>query len=252
MTYTVSQVARLAHLSVRALHHYDQIGLLVPSARTAAGYRLYGQADLDRLQQILFFRELAFPLEEIGRILGDPAFDRRDALRMQRSLLERRASRARALIAAVDRALEALEGGAPLKDEERFEAFDSTQHENEVRERWGDTGAYRESSRRAKTYTQDDWRAIRTELQDITHAFAAQMESGAPAKSEGAMEVAERHRLHIDRRFYPCSYGMHRGLGKMYAEDARFREHYDRVRAGLAVYVRDAIVANAAHRGGAR
>src|SRR5215468_2270868 len=114
MPYTVSQVARMTRLSVRALHHYDEIGLLVPSARTEAGYRLYGDRDLERLQQILFFRELAFPLEEIARILDDPKFDRRAALLSQRAMLQERAAQAGALIAAVDRALEALDGGAPL------------------------------------------------------------------------------------------------------------------------------------------
>jgi MerR family transcriptional regulator, thiopeptide resistance regulator len=248
MPYTVSQVAKLARLSVRALHHYDEIGLLVPSARTEAGYRLYGEADLERLQQILFFRELAFPLEEIRRILDDPEFDRGAALRMQRALLEERASHARALIDAVDRALEALEGGAQLKEDEMFEAFDPSQYEDEVRERWGDTEAYRESARRTKGYTKDDWRAIRAEQEEITRALAAEMESGAPASAETAMDLAERHRLHIDRRFYPCSPAMHRGLGEMYVEDSRFRENYERVRAGLAVYLRDAIRANTARR----
>ena len=247
--YTVSQLAKLARLSVRALHHYDEIGLLVPSARTDAGYRLYGEADLERLQQILFFRELAFPLEEIRRILDDPAFDRREALRMQRAMLEERASHASALIAAVDRALQALEGGGPLKHEEMFDAFDPSRYEDEVRERWGDTEGYRESANRTKAYTKQDWQAIRAESEEISRALAAQMEAGAPAGGEAAMELAERHRLHIDRRFYPCSHAKHRGLGEMYVEDPRFRETYDRVRAGLAVYVRDAIRANAARKG---
>lgn len=248
MPYTVSQLAKLARLSVRALHHYDEIGLLVPTARTEAGYRLYGEADLERLQQILFFRELAFPLEEIRRILDDQEFDRRAALRMQRSMLEERRAHAQALIAAVDRALEALEGGAPLKDEDMFQAFDTAQYEDEVRERWGDTEAYRESGRRTKGYTKGDWRAIRAELEEITRALAAQLDSGAPANGEAPMDLAERHRLHIDRRFYPCSHAMHRGLGEMYVEDLRFRENYERVRAGLAVFVRDAIRANAARK----
>jgi DNA-binding transcriptional MerR regulator len=250
MPYTVSQVAKLARSSVRALHHWDEIGLLVPSARTDAGYRLYGDADLERLQQILFFRELAFPLEEIRRILDDPEFDRGAALRMQRAMLEERASQARALIAAVDRALEALEGGAPLNGEEMFEAFDSARYEDEVRERWGDTDEYRESARRTRRYTQEDWRAIRAEGEEITRGLAAQMEAGAAPDSETAMALAERHRVHIDSRFYPCSHAMHRGLGEMVVEDARFREHYERIRPGLATYVRDAFRANAARKGG--
>lgn len=253
MPYTVSQVARMTRLSVRALHHYDEIGLLAPSARTEAGYRLYCDRDLERLQQILFFRELAFPLEEIRRILDDPEFDRRAALLMQRSMLEERASHARALIDAVDRALEALEGGTPLKSEEMFDAFDPSRYEDEVRERWGDTESYRESSRRTKGYSKEDWSAIRAEQREITRAFGDQMEAGTPPDAEAAMDLAERHRLHIDRRFYPCSHGMHRGLGEMYVEDVRFRASYEEVRTGLATYMRDAIRANAARaKGGAK
>src|SRR5262249_34912526 len=106
MVLTVSQLARLAGVSVRTLHHYDEIDLLRPSARSSAGYRLYGQKDLERLQQVLFFRELGFPLEEIARIVRDPAFDVRAALLMQRRLLSEKAVRIKALIRAVDAALE--------------------------------------------------------------------------------------------------------------------------------------------------
>src|SRR5687767_12327826 len=105
MAFTVSQVAKLSLVSVRTLHHYDEIDLLRPSGRTEAGYRLYSEGDLDRLQQILFFRELEFPLEEIGRILDDPEFDVRSALRMQRQMLSERAGRVAALIKAVDAAI---------------------------------------------------------------------------------------------------------------------------------------------------
>src|SRR5690349_6833670 len=119
MAFTVSQVARLSGVSVRALHHYDEIGLLRPSGRSSSGYRLYDDADLDRLQQILFFRELEFPLPEILRILGDPDFDLRAALQMQRQMLAERTVRTNALIAAVDAAIARLEKGATTvtKDE---------------------------------------------------------------------------------------------------------------------------------------
>ncbi len=123
MSLTVSQVAKLAGVSVRALHHYDEIGLLRPSGRSEAGYRLYEQQDLQQLQQVLFFKELGFPLEEITRIVGDPAFDLRAALRMQRQLLTERATRVQALIQAVDSALESIEQGTVMTKEEMFEVF---------------------------------------------------------------------------------------------------------------------------------
>src|SRR5262249_28247433 len=151
----------------------------------------------------------------------------RAALLSQRAMLQESAARARALIAAVDRALEALEGGGPLNGEQMFEAFDPARYEGEARERGGETGAYQESSRRTRRYTQEDWAAIRAEGVEITRAQASQMESGAAASSEPAMDLAERHRQHIERRFYRCSYTMHRMLGDMYVEDSRFREHYE-------------------------
>src|SRR3954452_24844647 len=118
MALTVSQVARMTGVSVRALHHYDEIGLLRPSGRSDAGYRLYGPADLERLQQVLFFRELGFPLEEIARIVTDPGFDLGTALRMQREMLGQKLVRTHALIAAVDAALARLQEGGATMDKE--------------------------------------------------------------------------------------------------------------------------------------
>src|SRR5688572_12885860 len=151
MELKVSDVAKLAGVSVRALHHYDEIGLLRPSGRSAAGYRLYSDDDLKKLQQILFFKELGFPLEEIRRIVGAPDFDVRAALLMQRRLLTEKSARLDALIRAVDAALDSLEGGTAMTKEEMFEVFgsdDPSQYEDEVKERWGETEAYRESKRR--------------------------------------------------------------------------------------------------------
>src|SRR4051812_37177691 len=121
MTYTVGELASLARVSIRALHHYDEIGLLRPSGRSGAGYRLYTAPDLQRLQQVLFFRELGFKLEEIQRILADPGFDRRQTLVAHRALLAERAERARALVDLVDRTLKALGDDDTMNPEEMFE-----------------------------------------------------------------------------------------------------------------------------------
>jgi DNA-binding transcriptional MerR regulator len=252
MALTVSQVARLAKVSVRALHHYDEIGLLSPSERSEAGYRLYTQGDLQRLQQVLFFRELEFPLEEIRRILGDPSFDLRSALRMQRQLLSERSARLDALLGAVDSALDALEKGTTMDQEKMFEAFgdfDPTKYEAEVRERWGDTEAYKESARRTKRYTKQDWEAMKAELDRIQQALAELVGAGRAPTEPAAMDLAEQWRQHISKWFYPCSYAMHRGLGEMYVSDSRFMENMDRVKPGLARFTRDAILANAERHG---
>ncbi|QSQ24497.1 MerR family transcriptional regulator [Pyxidicoccus parkwayensis] len=252
MALTVSQVARLAKVSVRALHHYDEIGLLSPSERSEAGYRLYTQADLQRLQQVLFFRELEFPLEEIRRILGEPSFDLRSALLMQRQLLSERSARLDALLIAVDAALDALEKGRHMDQEKMFEAFgdfDPAKYEAEVKERWGDTEAYKESARRTKRYTKQDWKVLKEEMDGLQKALAELLGAGRAPTDVAAMDLVEAWRQHISKWFYPCSYAMHRGLGALYVSDHRFTENIDRVRPGLARFTRDAIIANAERHG---
>jgi DNA-binding transcriptional MerR regulator len=247
MGHTVGAVAKLARASVRALHHYDEIGLLKPSARSRSGYRLYTDRDLERLQQILFFRELGFSLEDIARILNEKRFDRKKALVAQRALLLEKGERLRAMIALVDKTLDAIETGATMEPEEMFEVFgdfDPKAHEAEAEKRWGATDAYAESARRTKQYTKKDWKAVRDEMQAIGAAFAEALASGAKPGEPRVMDIAERARMQIDRRFYPCSRAMHVALGQMYVTDPRFAEAYERIRPGLAQFVCDAIRAN--------
>jgi DNA-binding transcriptional MerR regulator len=248
-TYTIGQVAGAAHVSVRALHHYDEIGLVKPSGRSAKAYRLYTTADLERLQQALFYRELGFPLEEILHILADPAFDRRGALLAHRARLAEQAARAQGLLLLVDRTIARLEQGETMTPEEMFDGFDPSQYEKEAKARWGATASYAESARRTARYTKEDWAKIRAESDALTRAFAEAMEQGVPPSGTAAMDVAERHRMHIDRWFYPCSAQMHVGLGDMYVGDTRFAANYEKARAGLAAYVCDAIRANADRAG---
>jgi DNA-binding transcriptional MerR regulator len=249
MGYSVGQVARFAGITVRTLHHYDEIGLLRPSERSAAGYRRYSEPDLDRLQQVLFYRELGFSLEEIAVILDDPGGDPVTHLRRQHELLRRRIGRLEAMAAAVERAMEARKMGISLTPQERFEVFgdfDPEQYAEEAEERWGGTDAFEQSHRRTARYTKDDWRAITAEAGEVLQAFAAAFAEGAPAEGERATDVAERHRAHITRWFYDCTYEIHKGLGEMYVTDPRFAANYERVAEGLSRYVRDAIHANAA------
>jgi len=253
MTMTVGQVARLAHVSVRTLHHYDDVGVLSPSARSDAGYRLYTDADLDRLQQVLLFRELGFSLEEIAEALGDPEFDRRDALIEQRALLANRMRATEAMLALIDKTLMALEGGIRMDKEEMFEVFgdfDPTEYEEEVEERWGHTDAYKESARRTARYTKEDWARHKAESERVNAEVASLMDAGVPAEDPRAMDAAEAARLLIDTWFYPCSHEMHVGLAEMYIADPRFTATYEKIRPGMARYLHDAILANAArHRG---
>jgi MerR family transcriptional regulator, thiopeptide resistance regulator len=257
MAFTVSQVARMSLVSVRTLHHYDEIGLLRPSGRSEAGYRLYSDADLQRLQQILFFRELELSLEEIARILDDPGFDVGSALRMQRQMLTERAVKVGALIKAVDAAIAHLEKGAlgmrhkDSKDDQNVDVFAAWRefkqedYEEETKQRWGDGEAYKESKKRTGGYTKEDWEALGKEAEGIYRKVMALMEAGTPADSEAAMAAAEEHRQHISRWFYPCAKQMHQGLGELYVNDARFTANIDRMKVGMSRYLCEAFGANA-------
>ena len=248
----VGEVAALAGVTVRTLHHYDRIGLLSPSERTSTGYRRYTPSDLDRLHQVLVYRELGFPLEEIATLLDDPAAAPVAHLRRQLALLRDRLDRTRAMVAAVEKEMEARTMGISLTPEERFEVFgdnDPSQYDAEVEERWGETDAYRESRRRTSSYTKDDWLRIKAEGADVERRFAEALRSGVAADSEQAMDVAEEHRQHISRWFYDCPPEMHAGLGRMYVEDARFTARYEQIAPGLAQYVSTAVQANSVRQG---
>jgi len=248
---TVSEVSRLAGVSVRALHHYDEIGLLVPSGRTGAGYRLYSRDDLDRLQEVLLFRELEIPLEDIGVLLAGGAFDRRAALELQHELLIQKAVRTGALITSVERAINAERTGVRMTTEETFEVFgdfDPADYADEVQERWGETDAYKESARRTARYTKADWERFKAESQQIGTGTARLMDEGVPATDPRAMDFAEAARLQIDTWFYPCSHEMHVNLAEMYIADPRFTATYEKIHEGMARYWHDAILANAAQQ----
>jgi MerR family transcriptional regulator, thiopeptide resistance regulator len=248
MALTVSQVAEIAGVSVRTLHHYDEIGLLRPSGRSAAGYRLYNDADLARLQQVMFFRELEMPLQEIRKALSDPEFDIAAALRMQRQLLSEKAARLHGLLSAVDAALARLGNEEPMTREEMiqmFDGFDPSAYETEVEQRWGQTEAYQESRRRTARYSKRDWEAIKSEANATFARLADLMTAGIAPDSSEAMDAAEAHRQHIDRWFYPCSPAFHRGLGRLYVDDPRFTANLDKTTPGLAAYAAAAFAANA-------
>ncbi len=253
MGYSVGKVANLSGVTVKTLHHYDEIGLLSPSGRSEAGYRIYGDADLQRLQQILFYRELGLALEGIATILDDPRTDAVGHLRHQRGLLIERIGRLRKMVAAIDREMEAREMDIKLTPEERLEVFGDFRpedHEEEVERRWGDTEAYRQSRSRVSGYTKEDWMRIKAEGEQVEENLAAAFESGAASESERAMDAAEAHRQHIDRWFYDCGHETHRGLGEMYVGDERFRARYDRRSPGLSRFIRDAARVNSERASG--
>ena len=248
-TYLVKDAARLAGVSVRALHHYDSIRLLVPGARTAAGYRVYTDSDLLRLQQILIGRELGLSLEEIRRSLDDPGFDRKTTLLDQKERLRSRALQAEAMIRAIDVALAALDGSrtkGEMNMKDLFEGFDPSQYDEEARRQWGKSDAFVESKRRTGRYTPDDWKALAAEQASVYEDAYSALKTGMTSSDAAAMDIAERHRMSIDRWFYPCSHAMHRGLASMYEGDARFRQSIEKHGEGLTSFLAESIRANAA------
>ena len=239
MAFTVGELSRLTGLTVRALHHYDEIGLVRPSQRTAAGYRLYDEADALRLQQVMVLRELGVPLDQIGAAI-DASADRA-ALVDKRGRLDR-------MLAAVDAALRVLEKGKTQMQSEDFKAmfdgFDPADHEAEVQQRWGHTEAYRESARRTQKYGKPEWEAIRNESEEIYARLGKLMQQGAAVTDPAVQAAVEDHRRHLERWFYPCSSQMHRGLGEMYVADPRFTATLDgKGGSGFARFFRDAIEA---------
>lgn len=243
-------MARMTRVSVRTLHHYDAIGLLVPKRRNQSGYRLYDDDDLLRLQQILVARELDLSLETIRQSLDDPSFDHRAALLSQRRELLNRTERAQAMIRGIDLALAVLDGGRGEEEETMdmkalFDGFDPAQYDDKAENRWGNTDAYRECMRRTQSYTADDWKRLAAEQSAIYRDAMVIMQAGLTADDPSTLEIAERHRALVDHWFYPCDHAMHRGLADLYENDARFSANIDKHGEGLTAFLAAAIRENA-------
>lgn len=247
--YTVRQVASMADITVRTLHHYDALGLLRPSDRSAAGYRLYGEADLLRLQQILFFRELGFSLEQIRTIVGDPHFDRVRALEDHRRMLQAQIARLERLLTTVEKTIAHLtEGKMPLTDAELYEGFSQEQierYKREAREKYGKK-IVEESEQRVKQMPRSHWDAINAEGEDATQQIAALAKQGRkPSDPEVQAQIA-RHFAWVTHFWQPDAES-YAGLGQLYAENDEFRAHYEKYMAGMADFMSAAMAYYSQH-----
>ncbi|WP_084477825.1 MerR family transcriptional regulator [Nocardia jejuensis] len=251
--HTVGLVAQLTGISVRTLHHYDEVGLLRPSGRSATGYRLYSNTDLERLQRILFYRELDLGLDDIASVLNDPNLSDEDHLRRQHDLLRERIARHRAMVALIDKELAARKAGIALTPAERLEVFGGDRlidSADEAERRWGHTPEFAQRRERTAHYSKQDWLDIRTEQREIHQGLADAMHAGTPADDQTVMELAERQRLHLERWFHDCDYDTHRRLAEEYRANRRLGLNYDDMASGLSRYIHDAILANCRHREG--
>lgn len=241
---TVGEVAELAGVSVRTLHHYDELGLVVPSARSDAGYRLYDRADLERLQEVLVLRALGLSLAEVRAVLDDPAHDRVQVLRDQAKRLRDEQDRLADLLVAVEDAIAAHDRGEPQQESTMFDGHDHEQYAEEAEERWGHTEAYRQSQQRVRDLGPDATDQIKAWWDEHFAQFATLKRDDVPLGDDRVRAAVADHRALLNR-FHDCGPEMQKGLADMYVDDARFQANYDRHVVGLAQYVRDGIHAHA-------
>lgn len=248
---TVGAVASAVGVTVRTLHHWDAIGLVRPSGRTVAGYRLYSAGDLARIQRVLIYRELGLPLDSIGELLDAPRFAPGTSLRHQRALLVDRITQLQGMVEAVDRLIEANDAGTTLTPDEQMTIFGPDWQPSwcaQAKHRWGDTDQWAQYIERAATRTPHDWQQITDSTTALNDDLAAAVRAGLDPASPQAGVLAERHRAAIGT-YFDCTHSMQVCLGRMYAADPGFAAYYEALEPGLTRWLGEAIDANATLHG---
>ena len=242
--YKINEVSKLTGVSIRMLHHYDNIGLLEPSKRTNSNYRMYNDDDIARLYQILLFIELEFPLQEIKQILDNKDFDREEALKVQRNLIFEKKKRLERILESIDDTIENLGGKTMSKN--NFKAFDydevkkhQEKYKEETEKRYGNSDAYKETQEKTSKYSKNDWESIMEEAAVIYEELAKLIDKDP--SDEKVQELVEKWRNHINTNFYNCTVEIFRGLALMYVGDERFTKNIDKYRDGLAQFMSDAM-----------
>ena len=236
MKMQIKEFADFTGVSVRTLHYYDEIGLLVPAwVDKATGYRYYDEKSLLRMQEILFYRELDFSLKSIGEILSSPNYDKNKALKEQKHLLMLKKERLERLISAIDGA---------VKGENVMKAFDNSEfekHKAEAKEKWGKTEAYKEHEEKTKNYGKQKWNDLAAGMDCILAEFAVCMRKGETPDSAEAQSLVKKLQSHITENYYHCTKEILAGLGQMYVADERFKNNIDRHAEGTAAFICEAI-----------
>ncbi|WP_434752831.1 MerR family transcriptional regulator [Paenibacillus amylolyticus] len=241
MAMKVKEVSELASISVRALHHYDEIGLLVPDETTSAGYRMYSDANLERLQQIIFFKELGLSLKEIKNIIDDPAFNAEEALHMHKLILLEKRQRLDQMIATIDKTVLHLKGEIKMTPKEQFQGFDFSQNpfEQEARQRWGDH-AVNEANQKLIHQPDDKQKELSNQMNDIFRRLAA-LRHTAPESAEAQAEIKQWYMtLNQIGSYSPEAF---KALGQMYVDDERFTQNIDQFGEGLTQFMANAMAA---------
>lgn len=239
MNMQIKEFAKLTGVTVRALHYYDEIGLLKPSSVDEQnGYRFYDERCLERMQEILFYRELDFPLKEIRTILSSPEYDKKTALKGQKRLLILKKERLERLISALDDAMKGENITMNAFDNSEFEA-QREKYAAEAKEKWGETAAYREFAE--KNHTEEQQNAAFSGMENLMSEFAECKNSGALPNGEKAQTLVKKWQDFITENFYTCTKEILSGLGEMYAADERFAANIDKHGDGTAEFMRNAI-----------
>ncbi len=247
MEYTVQKLGSLAGISTRTLRYYDEIGILKPARISSSGYRIYGQWEVDRLQQILFYRELGVSLDSIKELVTAPAFDGATALREHRQKLLEKKTQLDLLIANVDKTIALKEGRVKMADKEKFEGFKQKMIDDnekkyglEIREKYGND-TIEKSNVKIKNMTQEQHDKVTSLGEQIAVTLAEAFKTGDPS-SEIAQKAADLHKQWLTFYWSEYSKEAHAGLGQMYVEDERFTAYYDKEQPGTAAFLRDAIL----------
>lgn len=249
MEYIINELAALAGVSTRTLRYYDQIGLLSPGRTTRAGYRVYGPAQVDRLQHILFYRALGLPLGQIRDLLDDPGFDRAATLRGHLAELEQERARLDSLILTLKTSIEDEKGGHTMSDQEKFECFkrealaeNERAYGDEIRARYGGDAAAAGNDKFSKL-TREEYARMEELGAEIRARLEAAVAAGLDPAGEEGRALAALHRDWLAFTWPSYSPQAHAGLAEGYVADPRFTAYYDRARAGCAAFLRDAILA---------
>lgn len=237
----IKEVADMTGVSVRTLQYYDKINLLKPHEVTEAGYRLYTNENLETLQQILFFRELGFPLKKIKEIMQNPSFNREEALKLQREMLIKRKKQLEQMIVTIDKTLLELKGEIVMTNEEKFKGFDfsKNEYEQEARERWGDEAVDRSNDSLNKL-SKKEQEKLGEEMNSIYRKLAL-LREGEPDSDEAQAAIYEWYLVLEKMMGGQCNLEVFQSIGQMYVDDERFTKNIDQFGEGLAKFMSDAM-----------
>lgn len=247
MEYTIQKLGQLAGVSSRTLRYYDEIGILKPARINSSGYRIYGQAEVDRLQQILFYRELGVSLESIRDLMNAPSFNETIALREHREKLLDKRKQLDLLIANVDKTIALNEGRIKMTNKEKFEGFkqklindNELKYGKEVRAKYGEEQVNK-SNQKLKNLTEEQYAELEKLGKDVMDTLKNALLTADPS-GELAQKTADLHRQWLSYTWPDYSKEAHAGLAQMYVDDERFKEYYDKIQPGAAEFLRDAVL----------